>query len=176
VTYWLVRWPAWARGVLMGAAWAVLCFIFLGSDRVLLSAVLWAAGGVVFAFVMTRVAARQEHRMYEVDGHLLGIDERVRMLRAVDAGRWPAGAGPQHAAERLVRWRLQRGQSPTFQIIAYGVLLLISINLAIVRSPWWWIFTGGWVIVSVWQISISISKRRAAEEMLSTPPSSRSPE
>ncbi len=167
--YRLVRLPLWARGVVIGASFGGALFAYLRlsdySASLLFDVISSGIAAVVFAMLLTLVARALERRIFDADGAPLNTDDRVRVLQAVDAGRWPQHERLQPAASRLVEQRLRRSEKPAFQMVVFGAMLALSVLNAMTEGPWWWCAVAFWLVAGPWSVLSNRRRRRSAQAL-----------
>ena len=142
VNAWFLRAPWWKLAVVMGVVIAPFFVVLFGltGDRSWTTAVLMGLGvGVVGAPVLGYITANQIQDSMAASGSLSESD-RVSVERAARRGPVPEDDARREAALRVVEDRL---------IVLHGtrvparatatILLLVSVLLAVLQSPWWWI-------------------------------------
>lgn len=170
-----MRLPWWVRGAAGGVIFGglMLAYARVTDDPPgsLLSAVVGAGvAAVLFAVPMTFFFRFLERRVFDADGPVLTTDERVLVLQAVDAGRWPDDPRLHPAAGRVVAQRLGAAEKPAFQVTVFGLALALAVLQAVTDSVWWWAVVVFWLVFTPWAVFNSRRRRRPAQRMRDTAP------
>ena len=175
--HWWVRAPWWVRGMVSGLFFATAMFAWSwGTDDDsdptgnLLGAVV---GGLLFGLLMGLFVRSQERRVFHGDGHVLTTDERVAVVRSVDAGRWPDDPGLHPVAARLVEQRL-RDAKPAVQIVIFGLLLVMALVNVVISGPWWLLAVAFGLVMAPLSIRASRRRRASAQALRDAAPAGRS--
>ncbi|WP_250006903.1 hypothetical protein [Actinoplanes sp. M2I2] len=168
-SYWWLRIPWWVRGAVAGLFFGTAMFIVSwASDDDPDSAgelVGAAASAVLFGIVFGLLMRSQERRMFEADGQVLSPEERIMVVRSVDAGRWPDDARLYPGARRLVDQKLRRRLAPAVEIAVFGLMLAMFVLKAVLNGPWWWLAVVFWAIVGPWSMRNTRRSRAAAQSL-----------
>lgn len=132
-------------GLVQGALVAVLCGLFLVylRDQSVLSAVVTGVvAGVVFGVATTWSNMRGQKRLTQGVTDSLSAPERAQVERASVRGPFPAEEHLLRASAELARRRQQLIDDRQFSaLIVFGVLVLVSVGLAVWSDPLWWVAT-----------------------------------
>ncbi|MEU8607764.1 hypothetical protein AB0C29_07170 [Actinoplanes sp. NPDC048791] len=93
-----------------------------------------AASAVLLAIVIGLFIRSPERQICQAGGHILTADERITIVRSVDAGRWPDDARLHPSVSRLVERRLRRTATPAVEIAVFGLMLAVAV---VKRGPQW---------------------------------------
>ena len=178
VRYRLMTAPVWARGVVAGVFFGAAMFAYLRSQAdtpgsLLFHVVAGLGAGVAFAVPMALIINAMERRLFDGEGAgpRLSREDRVRVLRAVDAGRWPEDAWLHSAAARVVDERLRRIQGTPFLATMFGFIFAFALYRALMTGwPVWWCIVAFWLLVGPWAVLITRRQRRAARALRLTSP------
>lgn len=125
---------------------------------------------MLFAVPTTFVIRALERRIFDADGPALSTDERIRVLQAVDAGRWPDDPRLHPAASRVVAQRLSAAERPALQVIFIGAMLALAVLQAVTNGPWWWAAVVFWLVAGPCVVLSSRRRRQPAQLLRETTP------
>ena len=141
VNAWMTRAPRWQLSVLMGLLVAP-CFVLvfrLGRDTTWTTAVLTGLlTAAICAPVLGFMVARQIRDSVVAGGPLTDVDRAVAE-RAARRGPVPEDDALRLAALRIAEDRAAQLGTARVRACLFGAaLLLVSVVLAVLTSPWWW--------------------------------------
>lgn len=173
--YRLVRLPWWVRGIAGGLIFGglLLAYTRVSEDPQgpLLYAVVGAVvAGVLFAVAMTFTIRAMERRIFDADGSSLTTDERIVVLQAVDAGRWPDDPRLHPAAARVVAQRFSSAAKPAFQVPVFVVMVALALLQAVTDGSWRWAAVILWLVAGPWAMHSARRQRQAAQLLRDTAP------
>ena len=91
---------------------------------------------------------------------MLTADERIAVLRAAEAGRWPDDTRLHPAVSRLAGHWLRRSEKPAIQLTVSGLALAVALVNVFMNGPWWWCAVVFWVVVG--PLALRNGKRQRA--------------
>ena len=160
-------WPLWIRCQLAGVVWTGFSYAFTATaPRSVMTAVVYLAIGVALGLTLFVVVRWQERRLY---GRLTGAG-RATAIEAIRLGRPAADPEVQAAATRLARQWSAPGRQPRYQVIFYGLFVLLAIYLGVAVSPWAWLGVVFWPVFGFFAVRSEHRQRRAALRFLRATP------
>ena len=168
-SYWWLEHPWWVRGAVAGLVFGSVMFVVSwASDddpdpagRLIIA----AASAVLFATVIGLLIRSQERRVFRADGRTLTRQERITVVRSVQAGRWPDDARLHPSARRLADHTLRLAMTPAVEFAVFGVMLAVSVLNVVLDGPAWWLAVAFWAIVGPWSMRRTKRSRAAALAM-----------
>jgi O-antigen/teichoic acid export membrane protein len=168
--YGLLRWPIGVRSLVAGLIWGLGMFAWPfrdAADRTGTTLLISVVFGLIFGGAMYLAVGRRERDAFAVDGRPLTGDERVTVVRAVDDVEPPAQARLREVATGVARRRAAESRSSVaIGFVVFGLMLALSVFLAISGSPWWWAAAGLWAVLIAYTAIVEPRRKAAARRYL----------
>jgi Flp pilus assembly protein TadB len=161
---WL-RWPLVVRSVAGGLIWGLAVFGWWSrgaGPSTGMTLLVSLAMGLVFGGLTYLAVGYRERHAFAVSGRPLTGDERVAVVRAVDRVEPPGPPRLRAVADGIARRRAGESRSSVVSsVVVFGLMLALSVLLAVGGSPWWWAAVALWTVLVAYTL-IGEPRRKAA--------------